>query len=689
MKLPNCVSAKLNREASSKIVQPDYLSKPPRSHFRDNRIGDRIDLSIPAVTQSEYRRDIDGLRAIAVLLVVGFHAFPEWLHGGFIGVDVFFVISGYLITGIILRSLKDGTFSLQNFYARRVRRIFPALLTVLVACFVFGWYWLLPSELRELAIHMLAGAGFVSNFVLWGESGYFDKAAELKPLLHLWSLGIEEQFYILWPIALVVVAKSKLNLRYFFLVTIAISLGLSLLLASKAPMAGFYSPFARFWELASGGFLAWSCRPSGAAISFKRMVFDQCLAVIGISLIVAGLFFINQSKVYPGAWALFPVTGTLFLLAAGEKTWVNHLVLSNKPMVYLGLLSYPLYLWHWPMLAMARVVSPAPLSTEISSLLVLLSLTGAYITFRYIETPIRQRHSVSGLTAYLLAAMGLVAVAAGITAVNGGFASRLGAPLQPFAMFKADFQVDGRTGLCWVSSNAVPDAFAQVCVDQSPNLKPLVAVWGDSHAARLFPGIQAQVADGARLAQWTRDACPPILDYSDEHCIAGNQFVLDQIKRLKPEVLVVFAAWNRYQGQTPGSFPIAEFHMTLDKLRELGIPKLVVVGPAPQWKSDLPNAMVRYAWNNDVNAIPSRTYQGFETSAQSANQQMLSSFGAIPGVAYFSVLSALCDVTGCITTLTGDASGLTTWDYGHLSTPAARFVAGKLAGAGLLSFPER
>jgi peptidoglycan/LPS O-acetylase OafA/YrhL len=209
-------------------------------------------MTIPLHTpNAKYRPDIDGLRAIAVLLVIGFHAFPDWVKGGFIGVDVFFVISGYLITTIIITNLKNDTFSLTDFYGRRVRRLFPALIVVLLFCLVFGWFVLLPYEYAYLGEHIAAGVGFISNWVLWRESGYFDFSAELKPLLHLWSLGIEEQFYIVWPILLWFVISKHFNITVVMFLCAAVSLILSIVLTGSDPIASFYLPWTRFWELIS------------------------------------------------------------------------------------------------------------------------------------------------------------------------------------------------------------------------------------------------------------------------------------------------------------------------------------------------------------------------------------------------------------------------------------------------------
>jgi len=209
------------------------------------------------LSHPKYRRDIDGLRAVAVLSVVAFHAFPDWMKGGFIGVDIFFVISGFLISTIIFENLDRGTFTFFEFYARRIKRIFPALLLVLIASFVFGWFALLADEYKQLGKHIAAGAGFVSNLVLWSEAGYFDNSAETKPLLHLWSLGIEEQFYIVWPFFLWFAWKKKFNLLTLTVILTLISFTLNLKGISENSVAIFYSPQTRFWELLSGSILAW------------------------------------------------------------------------------------------------------------------------------------------------------------------------------------------------------------------------------------------------------------------------------------------------------------------------------------------------------------------------------------------------------------------------------------------------
>jgi len=342
----------------------------------------------PGTGHPKYRPDIDGLRAVAVLSVVGYHAAPGWIRGGFIGVDIFFVISGYLISSIIFGGLDAGEFSFAEFYARRVRRIFPALILVLSTSFAFGWFWLFDDEYKQLGEHIAAGAGFVSNFILLGERGYFDNAAETKPLLHLWSLGVEEQFYIVWPSMAWLAWRARLNPLIVVPLIAAASFALNVAQAADQPVVAFYSPLSRFWELLTGAMLAvWTLRK--ASLPWGLCPSPNARAIFGAGLVAAGLAVIDTSRNFPGWWALFPAMGAALLISAGPAAWFNRAVLSTPALVWVGLISYPLYLWHWPLLSFARIIEggtpPAPVRLE----LVGLALALAWLTYRLVEKPIR------------------------------------------------------------------------------------------------------------------------------------------------------------------------------------------------------------------------------------------------------------------------------------------------------------
>ena len=335
----------------------------------------------------KYRADIDGLRGIAVLLVVGYHAFPPWLPGGFIGVDVFFVISGFLISNIIFQNIYQNSFSFIDFYCRRVRRIFPALIVIFVCCYAFGWFLLLPHEYQQLGKHIASGAGFISNFVLWSEAGYFDNTAITKPLLHLWSLGIEEQFYIVWPLIVWAAYKKKINwLAVVSLIAIT-SFALNVWLVGRDLTAAFYSPVTRIWELLLGALIAHRRFAQGAESLNPR----QRAVVAGFSMyaLVLGVALINKEVHFPGAWALLPTLATAGLIAVGPYGLVNQLVLSNRLLVWFGWISFPLYLWHWPLLSFARIIEGEPLSTNACWIIVLSSILLAWATYVLVEKPVR------------------------------------------------------------------------------------------------------------------------------------------------------------------------------------------------------------------------------------------------------------------------------------------------------------
>ena len=344
------------------------------------------------LSHQKYRPDIDGLRAVAVLSVVAFHAFPHRMPGGFIGVDIFFVISGFLISTIIFQNLEKNTFSFLGFYARRVRRIFPALLLVLIFSYAFGWIALFADEYKQLGRHIAAGAGFVSNLVLWSESGYFDNDSDTKPLLHLWSLGIEEQFYIVWPFVLWLAWKKQFNLLTLGVLVWIASFYLNIQGVRKDVVATFYSPWTRFWELFAGSVLAWFVLHNKTRFQITDKdgrILSNIISFAGCLLLVYGFWRITKAESFPGWWAIAPVLGAVLIILAGSDAWLNRAVLSNKIAVWFGLISFPLYLWHWPLLSFARIVESGTPARNVRITAVLLSVALAWLTYRFVERPIR------------------------------------------------------------------------------------------------------------------------------------------------------------------------------------------------------------------------------------------------------------------------------------------------------------
>jgi peptidoglycan/LPS O-acetylase OafA/YrhL len=343
-----------------------------------------------------YRPDIDGLRAVAVGLVVLFHAWPKWLRSGFIGVDVFFVISGFLITSIILKDLKQRAFTIRGFYVRRIRRIFPALITVVLAVLAFGWYVLLQQEFAQLGKHVAAAAAFVSNLVLWSEAGYWDNESVTKPLLHLWSLGVEEQFYLVWPIAMALCFKVRFGILAFLTLTLGGSFLYGLYATFNHPAEAYFSPVTRFWELASGGLVAYAMTKKNPLLPMPWLV-----SGIGLVLLALGAVLIKGQSDFPGAWALLPVLGTCALIAAGNVSFINRRLLGNRLMVKIGLVSYPFYLWHWPLLSFGYIIEGEKPQPTMKAALVLAALALAFLTYHLIERPVqkspKRRRAIQGL----------------------------------------------------------------------------------------------------------------------------------------------------------------------------------------------------------------------------------------------------------------------------------------------------
>jgi len=366
-----------------------------------------------------YRPDIDGLRAIAVIAVVLSHAFPDFLPGGFVGVDIFFVISGFLITTILVKEMETQRFSVAAFYGRRIRRLFPALTLVMACCLIAGYCLLLEDEYRQLGWHAAAGAGFVANIALWAETGYFERAADLKPLLHLWSLGVEEQFYVLWPLLVALTMKARNRLQTLAIGLLILSFSINLITSHSDPNTAFFLPHTRFWELLSGAVLAIAMKavqsPPKYESTTKKRFASEVIAVFGIALIFLSLVITKPSDAFPGWLALLPSIGAASLIAAGPRTWIANRLLSLRLLVWIGLISYPLYLWHWPLLSFSRIVLGEQPSTWTRFLAVGIAIVLATATYRLIELPLRggtvhaqSRHRV---TATLAATIGFLLLA--------------------------------------------------------------------------------------------------------------------------------------------------------------------------------------------------------------------------------------------------------------------------------------
>jgi len=473
------------------------------------------------LSHQKYRPDIDGIRAIAILAVIAFHVFPNHLEGGFIGVDIFFVISGYLISNILFKNLENDTFIFNEFYARRIKRIFPVLIFVLISCLAFGYFTLLSSEYEQLSKHIMASAGFVQNLVLWNESGYFDTSAETKPLLHLWSLGVEEQFYIIWPLLLWLVWRWNFNLLAVIVLVSVVSFYLNIVGVKDNVVATFYSPLTRFWELLAGGFLAYidkkefykSCKLivdrwlsnliSRTPRSIDGQIINNIFSIMGILLIAYGLWKINKYYDFPGKYALAPVIGTVLLIAAGPTAWINRVILSNKIAVFIGLISYSLYLWHWPLLSFLRIMVLEP---DVYTLMVtvFIAFVLSILTYYFIEYPIRNNHSIQSCAKKSVFLMSVIFLLAFIIYKNDGFTNRHTKELNYIAEAINDWEW-GKDG-----NNISINGVGVIANSDSKEIDVLIV--GDSHAQQYWPRVKylTEINEAKNIAFLTRSGCLPI-----------------------------------------------------------------------------------------------------------------------------------------------------------------------------------
>jgi peptidoglycan/LPS O-acetylase OafA/YrhL len=453
-----------------------------------------------------YRSDIDGLRAIAILIVVAFHAFPELFPGGFVGVDVFFVISGFLITSILQQEIQAGRWSLASFYARRILRIFPALILVLFACLIAGWHTLLAQEYMQLGKHLGLGAAFLSNIGLWWEAGYFDKASEAKPLLHLWSLAIEEQFYIIWPLLLWLILHNRRSAARSFAALAVASLLLSIWWVWSDRTQAFYSPASRAWELLAGAWLALQPRRLQSVRTVVRG--------LAVAVLLGATVLLNAKVPFPGVVALLPVLAAVLLIGVpATSDWTGRL-LSHPWMGALGKVSYPWYLWHWPLLSFAYIIESGQASVGLRLVLVLASLLLAVLTYRLWELPLRRlpRRLVISLLVVAMVILGLLGK--NIYDRHGLERIRHKNLIQLDQAASQDFLDFEKQGLITEAKCENPFKFPEreVCLLAHADKPVSAVVLGDSHAVHAFWGLaKAFDGQGLNLAVRGKGACVPVM----------------------------------------------------------------------------------------------------------------------------------------------------------------------------------
>ena len=589
----------------------------------------------------KYRPDVEGLRAVAVVAVILFHTKIAGFTGGFIGVDVFFVISGFLITSILMRELDGSRFSIQGFYVRRIRRIAPALIAVMIATSIFAFILLLPSELKDYSRSLLAALGSASNFYFWSQTGYFKPEAVTMPLLHTWSLAVEEQFYIIFPAFLALLHRYARRWMFsILLIVAAASFALSARQAFSDPSTAFYWPTSRAWELLSGSLLVFGALP-GMKFPWLRNV----TAAVGLLLILFAAAIHTKSTPFPGVAALPPCLGAVFIIGSGSagKTIVGR-VLSFRPLVFIGLISYSLYLWHWPVIvfqSMGLNLSGVP-ANEQKVFTVVLSILLAVLSWRFIELPFRgNKGPVVPATVFKLAALGALvpAAAACVFLALNGVPSRIPAGASAVASYLEDAteEARNRTGSCLLTETYTYENFDRTaCLTESTNL-PNYLIMGDSHAAHLWYGLSHVIPD-ANFEQATASGCKPTITQErrqNSQCVKLIDFALhDYLPKSHVKMVILGGHWTAND--------LDHLSSTIQYIKGLGITP-IVFGPVVEYDAPLPRLLAISIRNSD----PGLAQRHKLTSVRDLDRRMNALARDQWHVGYFSYFDALCANEQC------------------------------------------
>ena len=692
------------------------------------------------------RRDIEGLRSVAVLAVMLNHTQSGALQGGFVGVDIFFVISGYLIGMHLLQDIEASRFSLLRFYGRRARRLLPALIVMLAAVWGLGWMILSGPEFVDLGKHVAAAALFSNNLLLWSQSGYFDAPAAAKPLLHLWSLGVEEQFYLLVPLLLWVGRAAHRGAVRWVLRLAAVSL----LLTVIYPIPSFYLLDTRFWELGVGvgiGYLSlygvtssedklppqrarhwetvafaillilaavltysteprpWSPTSALTSVALILVIIAAIAAplpvryrgrlitiaqrheqpvreiasLLGMALVGASLAAVS-SMGWPGPQTVFPVLGTALIIVAGPTASVNKL-LGIGPLVFIGGISYPLYLWHWPAIVFWRMFgfdtnSGAKFVPVIAAVLL------AWLTKECIEKPFRFGNLGAWkfpMPRVRIIAVGLIVVSivGASTVATAGYPLRFPPSLRAIANWSAPLpDIDWRRDRCFFGRGSKIEFFPECTPPKRPGV-PYILLWGDSHAGHLYPGLsRLHDNDAFDVAQWTSSACPPVrraLLGEDSSCARRREKAINDINRISPDTVLLSAAWEMYLANgTPETTILAAIADDIRWLKERGVRRIVIFGPVPNWETS--SDIFTYMLRKRLASIPERL--GDVPSDVRHLDAALAAQATAAHVEYISVIDQFCNQSGCL--LLGDRSlarpDLLYRDHDHLTPSGSRLL---------------
>lgn len=616
--------------------------------------------------RSGFRPDVQGLRAIAVLPVVVFHTFPSLSPGGYVGVDIFFVISGFLITSIIYREIEARAFSLVDFYDRRLRRILPALLAVLVFTTVASVVVLLPSELERYGRSLLYTGFFASNIFFMRISGYFGPVAEESPLLHLWSLAVEEQFYIVLPIILFVAlrfVRSKTMLGCLLLAVALLSLGLSEWALRKSPWLAFYSLPTRWWELGVGGLLG-----IGFAPKIGRRTTDA-LGILGIALIAGAIISYDANTPFPGLRALAPCLGAAFVIMAGPDTLAGR-ALSARPLVAIGDISYSLYLWHWPIAVFTRLCLQRPLGIGEALLVILASAVAAFATYVWVETPMKRlaKPRMSLRVVFGICSLVLAAVAGAVLIGTQGWPQRVEA-----SVARIDVETGAKGALvpgCDASLWSSPGE--QGCVWGAAPYRAVLV--GDSHADHYAPGVAKALADaGVSVRVLTASGCTPLLSLSGQGGCDFAERAFDEITANPDVRLVILAGFWTAHDETLRAKKAAALQDLVTRYLKTGR-KVLVLGTVPNFPASPSPCYARAAMLHMKTNCADLPIAEFARQSKGVATQ-LSGLLTSGSVRFADPGTVLCDGVACRALLKGSPMYR---DAGHLSLAGSMTVGGAL-----------
>jgi peptidoglycan/LPS O-acetylase OafA/YrhL len=611
----------------------------------------------PGLSALPYRPDIDGLRAVAVLAVIAFHAAPAQIPAGFVGVDVFFVISGYLISAQLLKT-PWSVGALARFYGRRIRRLLPAMLTVLGLATATAWAILSEPDWLRYLKHLTGAAFFMPNFIFMRETGYFSSPTS-NPLLHFWSLGVEEQFYIAWPLTLWAICLVRRRIGIVCALA-ACSFILNIVLVGSAESTAFYSPATRAWQFLAGAILA--IRQNEAGNEPARWC--DAKSVLAAALLLTS-FLLIRAEGYPGWWSILPTMAAALFIAAGPGSWLNAKLLSHPAAVWVGLISYPLYLWHWPLISFAATLTfdRHPWTWRLAA--VLISFPAAWVTYRLIERPCRRAGAL--VTLLLLAA--LVALGVGAMAAQRSDAVRSSRPDRDARIdFVSSYRNLTLDRTRWINCSYGLTARTRVRIPQACVPVGAGKTWlvlGDSHGQSLARGLRVAVVKEIAIAEITGSGCPP-LTTDRERCRRATDHALAYAARVRPEVVLLVQQGRHDRRDWTG---IARL------LKERGAGQVILVGPVPQWRRSLPQIAATVYWPDIPTVIETELDpRAFETDRRLRNRPPQA------GYRYLSLIQELCSPQGCravVPSLPGRSSMLHS-DYGHLTPAGAAFVARRI-----------